>query len=73
MRAIVSVSDKTGVVDFARGLNELGYEIFSTGNTKKAISKGGVPVKSVSDITGFPEILNGRVKTLHPMVHPRPP
>jgi phosphoribosylaminoimidazolecarboxamide formyltransferase/IMP cyclohydrolase len=69
MRAIVSVSDKTGVVDFARGLNELGYEIFSTGNTKKAISKGGVPVKSVSDITGFPEILNGRVKTLHPMVH----
>jgi len=69
MRAIVSVSDKTGVVDFAKGLSELGYEIFSTGNTKKAISEGGVPVKSVSDITGFPEILDGRVKTLHPMVH----
>lgn len=69
MRAIISVSDKTGVVDFARGLNELGYEIFSTGNTKKAISEGGVTVKGVSDITGFPEILDGRVKTLHPMVH----
>jgi phosphoribosylaminoimidazolecarboxamide formyltransferase/IMP cyclohydrolase len=69
MRAIISVSDKTGAVEFAQGLNKLGYEIFSTGNTKKAISEGGVPVKSVSDITGFPEILNGRVKTLHPMVH----
>jgi phosphoribosylaminoimidazolecarboxamide formyltransferase/IMP cyclohydrolase len=69
MRAIISVSDKTGAVEFARGLSELGYEIFSTGNTKKAISEGGVPVKSVSDITGFPEILDGRVKTLHPMVH----
>jgi phosphoribosylaminoimidazolecarboxamide formyltransferase/IMP cyclohydrolase len=69
MRAIVSVSDKTGVVEFAKGLTKLGYEIFSTGNTKKAISEGGVAVKSVSDITGFPEILDGRVKTLHPMVH----
>jgi len=69
MRAIISVSDKTGVVEFARGLSKLGYEIFSTGNTKKAINEGGVAVKSVSDITGFPEILDGRVKTLHPMVH----
>jgi len=69
MRAIISVSDKTGVVEFARGLVGLGYEIFSTGNTRKAISGGGVAVKSVSDITGFPEILDGRVKTLHPMVH----
>jgi phosphoribosylaminoimidazolecarboxamide formyltransferase/IMP cyclohydrolase len=69
MRAIISVSDKTGVVDFAKGLVKLGYEIFSTGNTKKAINGGGVAVKSVSDITGFPEILDGRVKTLHPMVH----
>ncbi len=69
MRAIISVSDKTGVVEFAKGLNKLGYEIFSTGNTRKAISEGGVPAKSVSDITGFPEILDGRVKTLHPMVH----
>ncbi len=69
MRAIVSVSDKTGVVEFARGLIALGYEIFSTGHTKKAIAEAGVSVRSVSDITGFPEILDGRVKTLHPMVH----
>jgi phosphoribosylaminoimidazolecarboxamide formyltransferase/IMP cyclohydrolase len=69
MRAIISVSDKTGVVEFARSLSKLGYEIFSTGGTKKAMTEGGVPVKSVSDITGFPEILDGRVKTLHPMVH----
>jgi phosphoribosylaminoimidazolecarboxamide formyltransferase/IMP cyclohydrolase len=69
MRAIVSVSDKTGVTDFAQGLAKLGFEIFSTGGTKKALAEAGVPVKSVSDITGFPEILDGRVKTLHPMVH----
>ncbi len=69
MRAIISVSDKSGVTDFAKGLSQLGYEIFSTGGTKKALSDDGVPVKSVSEITGFPEILNGRVKTLHPAVH----
>ncbi|HJX13050.1 MAG TPA: bifunctional phosphoribosylaminoimidazolecarboxamide formyltransferase/IMP cyclohydrolase, partial [Dehalococcoidales bacterium] len=69
MRAIISVSDKTGAVAFAAGLVRLGYEIFSTGNTQKAIAAAGVAVKSVSDITGFPEILDGRVKTLHPMVH----
>jgi len=69
MRAIISVSDKTGVAKFAKGLSELGYEIFSTGGTKKTIADAGVPVKSVSEITGFPEILSGRVKTLHPMVH----
>jgi len=69
MRAIISVSDKAGVVDFARGVSKLGYEVFSTGGTKKALVEGGVPVKSVSEITGFPEILDGRVKTLHPMVH----
>ncbi|MFC2001178.1 bifunctional phosphoribosylaminoimidazolecarboxamide formyltransferase/IMP cyclohydrolase [Chloroflexota bacterium] len=69
MRAIVSVSDKTGVTDFAQGLSQLGYEVFSTGGTKKALAEAGVPVKSVSEITGFPEILDGRVKTLHPMVH----
>jgi phosphoribosylaminoimidazolecarboxamide formyltransferase/IMP cyclohydrolase len=69
MRAIVSVSDKTGVTDFARGLSQLGFEVFSTGGTKKALAEVGVPVKSVSEITGFPEILDGRVKTLHPMVH----
>jgi len=69
MRAILSVSDKTGLVDFARGLEGLGFEIFSTGGTKKALSEANVAVKSVSDITGFPEILDGRVKTLHPAVH----
>ena len=69
MRAIISVSDKTGVTDFAKGLTKLGFEVFSTGGTKKALAEAGVPVKSVSEITGFPEILDGRVKTLHPMVH----
>ncbi len=69
MRAIISVSDKTGVADFARDLSQLGFEIFSTGGTKKALAEAKVPVKSVSEITGFPEILDGRVKTLHPAVH----
>ncbi len=69
MRAILSVSDKTGVVDFARGLVDLQVEIFSTGGTRKTLLEAGVPVRSVSDITGFPEILDGRVKTLHPAVH----
>ncbi len=69
MRAIVSVSDKTGVTEFAKGLSQLGFEIFSTGGTKKALVEAGVSVKSVSEITGFPEILDGRVKTLHPAVH----
>ena len=69
MRAIISVSDKAGVAEFARGLARLGFEIFSTGGTKRALKGGGVPVKSISEITGFPEILDGRVKTLHPMVH----
>jgi len=69
MRAIISVSDKAGVTDFAKGLSKLGYEVFSTGGTKKALAQAGVPVKSVSEITGFPEILDGRVKTLHPAVH----
>jgi phosphoribosylaminoimidazolecarboxamide formyltransferase/IMP cyclohydrolase len=69
VRAIVSVSNKAGVVDFAKGLSQLGFEIFSTGGTKKALVEAKVPVKSISDITGFPEILDGRVKTLHPMVH----
>ncbi len=69
MRAIISVSDKAGVAEFARGLSKLGFELFSTGGTKKAMAEAGVPVKSISEITGFPEILDGRVKTLHPMVH----
>ena len=69
MRAIISVSDKSGVVDFARGLKELGIEIFSTGGTKKSLEAAGVKIHSVSELTGFPEILDGRVKTLHPAVH----
>jgi len=69
VRAILSVSDKTGVVDFARGLRELGVEIFSTGGTKRALEEAGVPAHGVEELTGFPEILDGRVKTLHPAVH----
>ena len=68
-RALISVSDKAGIADFARGLVELGVEIISTGGTAKALQKAGVPVTSVSDVTGFPEILAGRVKTLHPSIH----
>ncbi|MDY2685630.1 MAG: IMP cyclohydrolase [Selenomonadaceae bacterium] len=68
-RALVSVSDKTGVVDFARKLHEAGIEIISTGGTMKAIQDAGIPVTYVSDVTGFPEILNGRVKTLNPYIH----
>jgi len=67
MRAIISVFDKTGVVDFAKELN--GFEIFSTGGTQKALEEGKVPVKSISGLTGFPEILDGRVKTLHPIIY----
>lgn len=69
MRAILSVSDKSGLETFARNLASLGVEIFSTGGTKSALTKAGVNVHSISEITGFPEILDGRVKTLHPMVH----
>jgi len=69
MRALLSVSDKHGIVDLASGLVALGVELFSTGNTKAAIAAAGIPVKSVSDITNFPEILDGRVKTLHPSIH----
>ena len=69
MRAIISVSDKSGVVDFARGLKELGIDIFSTGGTKKSLEAAGLKIHSVSELTGFPEILDGRVKTLHPAVH----
>jgi phosphoribosylaminoimidazolecarboxamide formyltransferase/IMP cyclohydrolase len=69
VRVIISVSDKSGVVDFARGLKELGIEIFSTGGTKKSLKAAGVKIHSISELTGFPEILDGRVKTLHPAVH----
>jgi len=69
MRSIISVSNKSGIADFARGLQELGIEIFSTGGTKKAMEQTGLSIHSISELTGFPEILDGRVKTLHPAVH----
>ncbi len=69
MIAFVSVSDKTGVQEFARGLVELGFDIYSTGGTERALAKANVPVQGISSLTGFPEILDGRVKSLHPMVH----
>ncbi|HEY7343399.1 MAG TPA: bifunctional phosphoribosylaminoimidazolecarboxamide formyltransferase/inosine monophosphate cyclohydrolase [Ktedonobacterales bacterium] len=69
MRAIISVYDKTGIVAFAQGLSALNVEIYSTGKTAQALAEASVPVHSISEITGFPEILDGRVKTLHPAVH----
>ena len=69
MRALLGVYDKTGIDTFARGLHELGWELVSTGGTKAAIEATGIPVTGVEAITGFPEMLNGRVKTLHPAVH----
>jgi phosphoribosylaminoimidazolecarboxamide formyltransferase/IMP cyclohydrolase len=68
-RALVSVSDKTGIVDFCRELSLLGVEIFSTGGTLKALQEAGIAAASISNITGFPEIMDGRVKTLHPKIH----
>jgi len=68
-RALVSVSDKTGVADFARGLAKLGVEIVSTGGTQSVLDEAGIEVRGVEDLTGFPEILDGRVKTLHPNLH----
>ena len=67
--ALLSVSDKTGIVDFARGLVSAGYTLISSGGTHKVISDEGIPVMKVSEYTGSPEILSGRVKTLHPKVH----
>ena len=68
-RALISVSDKAGIVEFAAHLKELGFDIISTGGTKKALQGSGIDVIGISDVTGFPEILDGRVKTLHPNVH----
>ena len=68
-RALISVSDKTGVVEFAKRLEALGYEIVSTGGTHKVLEEAGIAVTGVSDVTGFPECLDGRVKTLHPAIH----
>jgi phosphoribosylaminoimidazolecarboxamide formyltransferase/IMP cyclohydrolase len=69
MRALVSVSDKTGIVDFCKGLAVLGFEIISTGGTSKALKEAGIKTIDISDVTKFPEMLDGRVKTLHPKIH----
>jgi phosphoribosylaminoimidazolecarboxamide formyltransferase/IMP cyclohydrolase len=69
MRAILAVFDKTGVVDFARGLEALGFELFSTGGTEGLLREAGVNIRGVQELTGYPEMLGGRVKTLHPAVH----
>ena len=69
MRALVSVSDKTGLVPFVKGLAAAGYEIVSTGGTKRALDEAGIQTTGIEQVTGFPEILGGRVKTLHPLVH----
>jgi len=68
-RALLSVSDKTGLIDFARALHDQGVELLSTGGTAKSIREAGIPVIEVADYTGFPEMLDGRVKTLHPKIH----
>ncbi|MCD7975586.1 MAG: IMP cyclohydrolase [Phascolarctobacterium sp.] len=68
-RALLSVSDKTGIIDLARFLHENGVEIISTGGTMQVIKEAGIPVTCVSDVTGFPEIMDGRIKTLNPKIH----
>ena len=67
-RALLSVTDKTGIVEFATFLSNNGVELVSTGGTEKVLAQAGLPVKKVSEVTGFPEIMNGRVKTLHPFI-----
>src|SRR5438094_10608817 len=68
-RALISVSDKTGIVEFARELKRFGVEIISTGGTAKTLRDAGLEVRDVSDFTGFPEMMDGRIKTLHPKIH----
>ncbi|MBO6047855.1 MAG: IMP cyclohydrolase [Erysipelotrichaceae bacterium] len=68
-RALISLTDKSGIIPFAKELETLGFEIVSTGGTLKVLKEGGVNVIAIDDVTGFPEILDGRVKTLHPKVH----
>src|ERR1700739_2783769 len=68
-RALLSVTDKTGLVEFARALAGHGVELVSTGGTARALREAGLEVRDISDLTGFPEMLDGRVKTLHPRVH----
>ena len=71
-RALISVSDKSGLEQFARGLHDLGVEIISTGGTASLISSWDIPVVGISTYTGYPEMLDGRVKTLHPKIHAGP-
>src|SRR4029079_15439145 len=68
-RALISVSDKRGIIPFAQGLIDLGWEIISTGGTATALRNAQLPVTAVDTVTGFPELLDGRVKTLHPLIH----
>src|ERR1700730_6361892 len=68
-RALLSVSNKSGLIEFARGLHDLGWELLSTGGTARALRDADITVRDVSDVTKFPEMLDGRVKTLHPAVH----
>ncbi|HJZ82056.1 MAG TPA: hypothetical protein VKD91_16980, partial [Pyrinomonadaceae bacterium] len=68
-RALISVSDKTGIIDFARELKTFGVEIISTGGTAKTLREAGIDVRDVSEVTGFPEMMDGRIKTLHPKIH----
>src|SRR5215510_7706621 len=68
-RALLSVSDKTGIVDLGQGLASRGFELVSTGGTARALAEAGLAVVPVSDVTGFPEMMDGRVKTLHPKIH----
>src|SRR5262245_57923957 len=68
-RALISVSDKAGLVEFARALAARGVELVSTGGTRRALADAGLNVRDVSELTGFPEMMDGRVKTLHPKVH----
>ena len=68
-RVLISVTDKTGIIEFASALSAMGAELISTGGTARMIREAGIPVADVSDVTGFPEMLDGRVKTLHPRVH----
>jgi phosphoribosylaminoimidazolecarboxamide formyltransferase / IMP cyclohydrolase len=69
MRALISVSDKTGVLELARELHALKVDLISTGGTAKLLADNGLPVTEIAQVTGFPEMLDGRVKTLHPKVH----
>ncbi len=69
MRALLGVADRSGLIDFARGLRECGVDIVATDGTRRALAEAGIEATAVSDVTGFPEMLDGRVKTLHPAIH----